>query len=109
MFAFDITATSGRARAGRVTTDHGAFDTPAFMPVGTAGAVKALTGHQLEELGAQIVLANTYHLALRPGRERLIELGGLHKLASWPHPCSPIRGGTRSCRWRSAAASTIRE
>lgn len=93
MFAFDITATSSRARAGRVTTAHGSFDTPAFMPVGTAGAVKALTAQQLEELGAQIVLANTYHLALRPGRERLIEMGGLHQLAGWPHPLLTDSGG----------------
>jgi queuine tRNA-ribosyltransferase len=93
MFAFDITATAGRARAGRVTTDHGSFDTPAFMPVGTAGAVKALTGEQLEALGAQIILANTYHLALRPGRERLLHLGGLHQLANWSRPLLTDSGG----------------
>lgn len=93
MFAFDITASSGRARTGRVTTDHGAFDTPAFMPVGTAGAVKALTGEQLEGLGAQIILANTYHLALRPGQERLVRLGGLHQMANWSHPILTDSGG----------------
>ena len=93
MFAFDITATAGRARAGRVTTDHGVFDTPAFMPVGTAGAVKALTAAQLEELEAQIILANTYHLALRPGRERLSRLGGLHSLSGWSRPILTDSGG----------------
>jgi queuine tRNA-ribosyltransferase len=93
MFAFDITATAGRARAGRISTAHGTFDTPAFMPVGTAGAVKALTTEQLESLGAQIILANTYHLALRPGRDRLEQLGGLHRLMDWSRPILTDSGG----------------
>ena len=64
---FELRARDGFARAGRVTTAHGSFDTPAFMPVGTYGTVKALTPTQLTELGAQIVLANTFHLLMRPG------------------------------------------
>ena len=70
MFAFDITARDGQARVGSLATAHGTFETPAFMPVGTGGAVKALTTDQLEQLGARIVLANTYHLSLRPGAVR---------------------------------------
>src|SRR5262245_25368747 len=93
MFAFDITATSGRARAGRIDTDHGGFETPAFMPVGTGGAVKALTGAQLETLGAQIILSNTYHLALRPGQELLRQVGGLHGLSGWTRPILTDSGG----------------
>ncbi len=93
MFAFDITAQDGQARAGRVTTAHGGVNTPAFMPVGTGGAVKALTTDHLEELGAQIVLANTYHLTLRPGVERLRELGGLHSLMDWKRPLLTDSGG----------------
>lgn len=94
MFAFEITtSTPHAARCGRITTAHGVFETPAFMPVGTAGAVKALTTAHLEELGAQVVLSNTYHLFLRPGVERLTELGGLHSLMDWSRPILTDSGG----------------
>ena len=83
MFSFSVEARSGRARAGRRVTPHGAVDTPAFMPVGTAGAVKAVTTRDLLEVGAQIVLANTYHLMLRPGDELVAEQGGLHGFTGW--------------------------
>ena len=90
---FDLLACDGAARAGRVTTLHGAFDTPAFMPVGTYGTVKALTPAQLTELGAQIVLANTFHLLLRPGDETVASLGGLHGFMNWPGPILTDSGG----------------
>ena len=94
MFTFEITGTAPEgARAGRVTTAHGAFSTPAFMPVGTAGAVKALTTEHLEQLGAEVVLANTYHLSLRPGTDRLVKLGGLHRLMDWKRPLLTDSGG----------------
>src|SRR2546425_6383374 len=77
---------STRARVGRLQTPHGTVETPTFMPVGTAGTVKGVTQEELEEIGAQVLLANTYHLYLRPGHERIRELGGLHRFMSWPHP-----------------------
>ena len=78
---FDILQndTSTSARLGRVTTPHGSFDTPAFMPVGTQGTVKGLLPTQVEALGAQIILGNTYHLMLRPGSELVAQMGGLHR------------------------------
>jgi queuine tRNA-ribosyltransferase len=93
MFAFAVEATSERARAGRLTTPHGVVDTPAFMPVGTAAAVKAVTRRDLEEAGAQILLANTYHLMLRPGDELVRDLGGLHGFTGWPGPFLTDSGG----------------
>src|SRR6185437_12109517 len=81
------------ARLGRLTTPHGTIDTPAFMPVGTAATVKAQTQQDLEALGAQIVLANTYHLYLRPGHELIRQMGGLHGFMSWPHPILTDSGG----------------
>ncbi|MDH7498864.1 MAG: tRNA guanosine(34) transglycosylase Tgt [candidate division NC10 bacterium] len=84
---------ASHARRGRVQTPHGAIDTPAFMPVGTQGTVKTLSPHDLESLGAQIFLANTYHLYLRPGHEIIADLGGLHAFASWPHPILTDSGG----------------
>ena len=72
------------ARLGRLHTPHGIVDTPAFMPVGTQGTVKGLTQYALEELGVQILLGNTYHLYLRPGHERIRQLGGLHRFMAWP-------------------------
>jgi len=81
------------ARAGILHTPHGDIETPVFMPVGTAGAVKAMTQVQLEEAGAQVVLANTYHLYLRPGHETVREFGGLHGFMSWPHPILTDSGG----------------
>ena len=81
------------ARAGILTTAHGQVETPVFMPVGTAGAVKGTTPRQLKETGASIILANTYHLMLRPGVETIEELGGLHKLMSWDGPILTDSGG----------------
>ncbi len=81
------------ARLGRLTTPHGVIDTPAFMPVGTAGTVKGLTQQALSELGVQILLGNTYHLYLRPGHERIRRLGGLHRFMSWPGAILTDSGG----------------
>jgi len=93
MFGFEVEAWSGRARAGRLTTPHGVVETPAFMPVGTAGAVKAVTRRDLAEVGAQILLANTYHLMLRPGDALVAELGGLHGFTGWSGPFLTDSGG----------------
>ncbi len=92
---FDILARSGssRARLGRVHTPHGAFDTPAFMPVGTRGTVKGILPHLLAATGAQICLGNTYHLLLRPGEETVAALGGLHTFMNWPGPILTDSGG----------------
>ncbi|MBX7069986.1 MAG: tRNA-guanine transglycosylase [Microthrixaceae bacterium] len=79
----DVTATDGAARTGVVHTARGSFRTPVFMPVGTRGAVRALTTADLERLGAEIVLGNTYHLMLRPGSEVVEALGGLHRMEDW--------------------------
>src|ERR1017187_4277855 len=81
------------ARLGRLTTPHGVVDTPAFMPVGTAGTVKGLTQQALGELGVQILLGNTYHLFLRPGHELIRQLGGLHRFMSWPGAILTDSGG----------------
>ena len=92
-FSFEVLATDGAARLGRVTTAHGEIATPAFMPVGTAASVKAMTPGSLAETGAQILLANTYHLMLRPGAETLERLGGLHEFMNWPAPILTDSGG----------------
>jgi len=92
-FAFQLQATSGRARAGRITTPHGVVETPVFMPVGTAASVKGVPQHMLEELGVQILLNNTYHLYLRPGVETVRALGGVHKFMSWQRPILTDSGG----------------
>jgi queuine tRNA-ribosyltransferase len=81
------------ARAGLLHAPHGIVETPVFMPVGTAGSVKGITQAQLEELGVQILLANTYHLYLRPGHEIIRQLGGLHRFMAWPHPILTDSGG----------------
>src|SRR6266850_1619175 len=81
------------ARRGRLTTPHGTVETPFFMPVGTQASVKALTQEALEELGAEIILANTYHLYLRPGHELVRKLGGLHQFMSWPRAILTDSGG----------------
>jgi queuine tRNA-ribosyltransferase len=91
--SFTVEATSGRARAGRLRTPHGEVETPAFMPVGTAAAVKAVTRRDLEEAGADIILANTYHLMLRPGDALVAELGGLHGFTGWERPYLTDSGG----------------
>ena len=92
-FSFTILARDGAARRGEISTPRGKIRTPAFMPVGTAGTVKAMYPHQVSALGADIVLANTYHLMLAPGAERLAALGGLHKFMNWPHPILTDSGG----------------
>jgi len=93
-FAFEIAKSDPTgARRGRLTTPHGAIETPFFMPVGTQAAVKGLTQEALEELGAEIILANTYHLYLRPGHEVIRKLGGLHQFMSWPRPIVTDSGG----------------
>jgi len=92
---FEVTARDRRcpARSGRVTTKSGAFATPAFMPVGTAGTVKALTPRQLDEAGAQVILANTYHLFLRPGTDVIRKFGSLHRFMGWEQPILTDSGG----------------
>ena len=92
---FEIVArdASTRARAGLLHTPHGVVETPTFMPVGTAGTVKGMTQEQLETLGVQMLLANTYHLYLRPGHEVIRDLGGLHRFMGWPHPILTDSGG----------------
>jgi len=90
---FTVLATDGAARLGRLETAHGGIDTPAFMPVGTAGTVKAMMPQSVAETGAQIVLGNTYHLMLRPGAERVERLGGLHRFMNWPGPILTDSGG----------------
>ena len=82
-----------RARLGKCDTPHGAFQTPAFIPVGTQATVKALTPEELREMGAEIILSNTYHLYLRPGHERIRQLGGLHAFMHWDHPLLTDSGG----------------
>jgi len=90
---FELLAEEGGARRGRLDTAHGLIDTPAFMPVGTQATVKALTPQEVHELGAQVLLANTYHLALRPGAERIKNLGGLHRFMGWDGSILTDSGG----------------
>lgn len=92
-FSFDIHATDGTARAGTLRTPRGDIRTPAFMPVGTAGTVKALYMDQVKQTGADIILGNTYHLMLRPGAERVQRLGGLHAFSKWSGPMLTDSGG----------------
>ena len=92
-FHFDLIARDGRARAGIFHTPHGELLTPVFAPVGTQATVKAVTPAQLSELGASLVLANTYHLYLRPGDDLVAEMGGLHEFMNWPHPILTDSGG----------------
>src|SRR6188472_710708 len=93
-FELQHTDSNSKARAGRFTTDHGEILTPIFMPVGTAGSVKAVTQEQLHsDVKAQIILGNTYHLYLRPGLEVLEEAGGLHKFNGWNKPILTDSGG----------------
>ncbi len=90
---FEILATCGQARRGRVTTAHGPIETPAFMPVGTKGAVKGMTTQELEAAGASVMLANLYHLSLRPGIEAIETLGGIHRFTGWRRPILTDSGG----------------
>jgi queuine tRNA-ribosyltransferase len=92
-FSFCIAATDGDARTGVIETAHGAVRTPAFMPVGTQGAMKGVHWRDVKASGADIVLGNTYHLMLRPGAEEIAALGGLHKFINWPHPILTDSGG----------------
>ena len=92
-FSFTLAATDGSARTGVISTPRGNIRTPAFMPVGTAATVKAMHPGDVRALGADVVLGNTYHLMLRPGAERVAELGGLHKFMNWPHPILTDSGG----------------
>ena len=92
-FSFEVFARDGAARTGAIRMPRGEIRTPAFMPVGTAATVKAMYPGQVHDLGADVVLGNTYHLMLRPGAERIAELGGLHKFMNWPHPILTDSGG----------------
>jgi queuine tRNA-ribosyltransferase len=92
-FAFRVTHTDSRARAGVLSTAHGDVETPAFMPVGTQGAVKAVTHRDLESAGADILLSNTYHLYLRPGDDLIARRGGLHRFIGWSKPILTDSGG----------------
>ena len=92
-FSFSLLATDGPARLGEFRTPHGVVQTPAFMPVGTQGSVKAMRHRDLEEAGAQIILGNTYHLYLRPGDQLIARRGGLHRFIGWPHPILTDSGG----------------
>ncbi len=92
-FRFQIEAQDGPARVGVFETPHGPIHTPCFAPVGTQATVKTVTPHELEELGAELILANTYHLYLRPGAELIARLGGLHRFMGWNHPILTDSGG----------------
>jgi queuine tRNA-ribosyltransferase len=92
-FGFELTHTDGLARRGRMRTAHGDVETPAFMPVGTQGAVKGITHRELDTLGAEILLSNTYHLYLRPGDDLIARRGGLHRFIGWNKPILTDSGG----------------
>jgi queuine tRNA-ribosyltransferase len=92
-FGFRVTATDGGARRGVMTTAHGEVETPAFMPVGTQGAVKGITPRDLDDVGAEIMLSNTYHLYLRPGDNLIARRGGLHRFIGWSKPILTDSGG----------------
>ncbi|OYU33379.1 tRNA guanosine(34) transglycosylase Tgt [Novosphingobium sp. PASSN1] len=92
-FSFSVHATDGRARTGAITMQRGTIRTPAFMPVGTAGTVKAMKVEDVAATGADIILGNTYHLMLRPGAERMARLGGLHQFMRWDKPILTDSGG----------------
>ncbi len=104
-FSFQLQATDGGARAGTFQTPHGSLLTPVFAPVGTQGAVKAVTQRDLADLGASLVLGNTYHLYLRPGDELIRDLGGLHAFAGWDGPMLTDSGGFQV--WSLAAINKI--
>jgi queuine tRNA-ribosyltransferase len=92
-FSFTLLARDGAARCGRMATVHGTVETPAFMPLGTAGTVKAMRPEDVAATGAEIILGNAYHLMLRPGAERIAALGGLHRFMNWPKPILTDSGG----------------
>ena len=93
MIGFTVSAKDRAARRGQLATAHGTVETPVFMPVGTAATVKAMRPEEVAATGAEIILANTYHLMLRPGAERVARLGGLHRLMDWPGPILTDSGG----------------
>jgi queuine tRNA-ribosyltransferase len=93
MFGYECLGKDGKARRGRLTTAHGVVETPTFMPVGTAGSVKGITPDQLRSAGAEMILANTYHLMLRPGAETVARLGGVHRVMAWDGPILTDSGG----------------
>src|SRR6201985_2695549 len=93
MMEFKLLATEGRARRGTLTLNHGTVETPVFMPVGTYGSVKAMSPAELTEIGAKIVLGNTFHLWLRPGMEVIAAHGGLHRFMGWDKPILTDSGG----------------
>src|SRR6059036_890707 len=93
MFYFALDATSGSARTGRLALPHGTIETPCFMPVGTQGTVRALSPNDLRAAGASLVLANTYHLHVRPGEDVVAQLGGLHRFMAWDRPLLTDSGG----------------
>ncbi len=95
MFKFELLKTSkdSKARLGKITTNHGEIETPIFMPVGTRATVKTMTPEELKDIGAQIILSNTYHLFLRPGTEIIEKAGGLHKFMNWDKPILTDSGG----------------
>jgi queuine tRNA-ribosyltransferase len=99
--AFEVLATDGAARLGKLTLTHGVVETPAFMPIGTYGSVKAMTPEELEQLGAQIVLGNTFHLMLRPGAQIVDAHGGLHGFMHWQRPILTDSGGFQVFSLRS--------
>src|ERR687898_3408095 len=107
MFGFKVLATDGGARRGELHTAHGVVQTPAFMPVGTRGAVKAITQRDLLDLDAEIILGNTYHLYLKPGDDLIARAGGLHKFISWHRPMLTDSGGYQV--FSLAAMRRIRE
>ena len=106
MFQFTLSATDSRARAGLFQTSHGEVPTPVFMPVGTQATVKAVTPENLLDLGAQIILANTYHLFLRPGHQLIRQLGGLHSFMNWDRPILTDSGGFQIFSLRELAKIT---
>jgi queuine tRNA-ribosyltransferase len=93
MLKFELLATDGQARRAQMTLNHGVVQTPMFMPVGTYGSVKAMMPHELEEVGSQVILGNTFHLWLRPGTEVIAKHGGLHGFMQWPKPILTDSGG----------------
>lgn len=103
-FSFTLHSTDGAARAGVISTPRGEIRTPAFMPVGTAGTVKAMFLEDVRATGADIILGNTYHLMLRPGAERVAALGGLHRFMNWPRPILTDSGG-----YQVMSLSTLRK
>jgi queuine tRNA-ribosyltransferase len=92
-FSFRLQKTDGGARLGEVTTAHGSFETPVFMPVGTRATIKTMSPDEAKEVGVQILLGNTYHLYLRPGDELIKKMGGLHKFMNWDGPILTDSGG----------------